>query len=69
MNRYIINRNTDEKGLNEVHTTICSHKPNISNQVDIGFHIDEIESVRYAKSIGWHNADGCKYCCTKAHKG
>lgn len=69
MIQYIINKNTDEKGFNEVHTTKCGYKPYPSNQVDIGLHIDEISAVNYAKSIGWYNADGCKYCCPKAHKG
>ena len=70
MPNYIINKNSDEKGFNEVHNTaICSHLPEIYNQVDLGQHTDENAAVDYAKRIGWRNADGCKYCCPNAHRG
>ena len=69
MLRYIINKNADEKGFNEVHTTSCSHRPNENNQCDLGYHANETAAVLYAKNNGWSNADGCAYCCPKAHRG
>lgn len=69
MANYIINMNKDEKGLNEVHTTTCSHRPNPVNQDNLGYHSNEIEAVEYAKQHGYPNADGCLYCCPLAHHG
>lgn len=65
---YIINKQSDENGYNEVHTTTCGHLPAPLNQVNIGWHTDEIAAVAYAKNQGWTYADGCYYCCPKAHK-
>ena len=69
MPNYIINRQEDEKGLNEVHTTNCNHLPLSNNQVSIGWHADAISAVAYAKQNGWSKADGCYYCCNEAHHG
>ena len=69
MANYIINKNRDEKGLNEVHTTVCPYRPNQANQDNLGYHPDEIAAVDYAKKHGYLNADGCYYCCPKAHHG
>ncbi len=66
---YKINRNADEKGLHEVHTTTCTHEPKPYNVDDLGYHTDGVKAVAYAKSIGWTTADGCKYCCPEAHHG
>lgn len=69
MANYIINKNKDEKGLNEVHTTTCLHLPKMTNWDNLGYHSNEIEAVNYAKRNGYPNADGCKYCCPLAHNG
>lgn len=66
---YIINRNPDSNGRNEVHTTSCGHLPLFKNQVSLGWHSDAVAAVAYAKRLGWKNADGCYYCCEKAHHG
>ncbi len=68
MPNYIINKNKDSNGFNEVHTTSCKYLPDDHNQVQLGYHADEKNAVTYAKSYGWKNADGCYYCCPKAHK-
>lgn len=69
MANYIINKNTDNNGKNEVHNTSCEHLPLLQNQVSLGWHANANAAVTYAKSIGWNNADGCYYCCNEAHKG
>lgn len=71
MDKYIINRNTDINGNNEVHnkTIGCRKMPLSSNQISLGEHRSAQEAVNYAKSIGLVNADGCYYCCNSAHKG
>ena len=68
MNKYIINRNKDNKGYNEVHTTSCPFKPESYNQVELGYFSNAIEAVKHAKLLGY-NADGCFYCCKEAHRG
>lgn len=69
MPNYIINKQVDEKGLNEVHTTDCGHLPLSYNQVDLGWHANAISAVDFAKQRGWSRADGCYYCCNEAHHG
>lgn len=69
MYKYIINSNKDEKGLNEVHKTDCFRLPLLQNRIDLGFFSNEIDAVNHAKSHGWLSADGCWYCCPKAHHG
>lgn len=66
---YIINKNLDENGRNEVHVTTCSHLPLLRNQVSLGWHPNARSAVAYAKQIGWKYADGCYYCCNEAHHG
>lgn len=69
MTYYIINKNEDNKGNNEIHNTSCGHLPLAQNQVSLGWQNDAKSAVSYAKSIGWKNADGCYYCCEEAHHG
>ena len=69
MNYYIINKNTDNNGNNEVHTSECTHLPSIFNQVSLGYFSNGKDAVAYAKKNGYPNADGCYYCANEAHKG
>lgn len=68
MPNYIVNLTKDNKGYNEVHTTDCTHGKKALHTTSIGYHLNEIEAVKSAKNLGY-NADGCYYCCNKAHKG
>lgn len=69
MVHYIINKNKDSKGYNEVHQTTCSHLPETKNQIQLGWFPNATSAVSYAKKNGYPNADGCYYCCTAAHRG
>lgn len=69
MPNYIINRNKDLKGHNEVHTTFCNYLPESENRVSLGYFNNAKDAVKYAKSNGWYSADGCYYCCNEAHTG
>lgn len=69
MPNYIINKNCDEKGRNEIHTTTCNHKPASWNQVSLGWFSCAESALVYAKLQGWKSADGCYYCCEEIHKG
>lgn len=66
---YIINKNSDSKGYNEVHKATCSYLPSASNRVLLGTHATDYAAVRYAKQLGWTNADGCAHCCPTEHHG
>lgn len=66
---YIINKEKTDGRWNEVHTTTCTHKPSYQNQHDLGWHADEIDAVAFAKKNGYPYADGCYYCCERAHHG
>ena len=68
MDIYYINKNNDGKGYNEVHTSNCNYLPEEKNRIYLGVFSDEIQAVNYAKAKGY-NADGCYYCCPKAHRG
>lgn len=41
--------------------------PTATNKKYLGEFSDGIAAVIYAKSIGYSNADGCKFCCPEAH--
>jgi hypothetical protein len=69
MKYYIINKNKDDNGNNEVHTSDCYYKPAKSNQEDLGWFNNEVEAKNYAKQHGWPDADGCYFCCRNAHTG
>lgn len=68
---YIINKNKDANGNNEIHnqTNGCSYMPDIFNQVSLGWCYSDADAVEKAKTMGYSKADGCYYCCHKAHKG
>ncbi len=66
---YIINKEKTDGRCNEVHTTTCTHKPSCQNQHDLGWHADEIDAVAFARRNGYPDADGCYYCCERAHHG
>lgn len=67
--RYTINREKTDGKYNEVHTITCSRLPVVSNRINLGDFNNAIEAVNYAKSIGFHYADGCYYCCREANRG
>lgn len=70
MPNFIINRNTQANGDNEVHNTSagCSFMPSTENQIDLGIHTSCSGAVALAKSK-WSNnrINGCKYCCAPCH--
>lgn len=71
MSKYIINRNVDSRGNNEIHNLnsypSCGHLPKPENQVLLGNFSTDKQALEYAKKNGWKNADGCYYCCKDAH--
>lgn len=69
---YICNKNIDDKGRHEIHTTSCNHLPLEKNRIDAGHHNDckgAIQQMENANPGGKFNFDGCAYCCPLCHKG
>lgn len=69
MTYYVINKNKDTDGHNEVHKTSCAYCPSPINAVGLGYYNNAGDAVKYAKNSGWSAADGCYHCSREAHKG
>ena len=69
MKKYYINiSNLSNPGFdNEVHHQKCHKLPFKENRKYLGEFSNGIQAVRYAKQIGYKNADGCKLCSPEAH--
>lgn len=66
---YINNNQTTNPGFHhEVHTQEHAEKLNIRNKKPLGWFTDEIAAVQAGKRC-FPDADGCKICCPKAHRG
>lgn len=66
---YINNNQTTNPGFHhEVHTQEHAEKLNIRNRTPIGWFADEIAAVQAGKRY-FSDADGCRICCPKAHRG
>ena len=66
---YINNDQTQNPGWHhEVHTEEHAKELGINNKTYLGYFSDEIEAVQAGKRI-YSDADGCKNCCPRAHKG
>ena len=70
MNYYIVNKNpTFNPGYHhEVHTQKHADELGICDRINLGWFSDEIAAVSYAKGY-YTDADGCKTCCPRAHRG
>ena len=67
---FVINQNQQANGDHEVHqkNSGCAHMPNVSNQIDLGYHADCKGAVLEAKRR-WpsQRINGCYYCCKPCH--
>ncbi len=70
MNHYIVNRNaTLNPGYHhEVHTKEHADRLGVRDRIDLGWFTNEIGAVANAKRY-YSDADGCKTCCPRAHRG
>lgn len=71
---YIVNRNAQPNGDNEVHqfpSSLCSSPryPSLQNQVPLGWHSSCFGAVSQAKSLRYARANGCYYCANACHTG
>ena len=71
MATYIVNKNPDNNGFNEIHRkNNCNHLPNPENQITIGDFSSCSAALAHAKQTWRENKfDGCAYCCPECHTG
>lgn len=71
MPNYICNKNADEKGRHEVHTTSCPYLPLPDNCISIGWKSNCLEAIQqmYEWNSTGYRFDGCFWCCNPCHKG
>lgn len=70
MPTYIYNKRVDEHGNHEVHSDLCTHKPDLANRENIGWFSNCADAISAIKlRTGKFNFDGCRYCCEECHKG
>lgn len=70
MARFVLNRNQQPNGDNEVHnaTTGCIWMPEPQSQINLGEYSTCHGAVVYAKSMyGNARINGCAYCCPACH--
>ena len=71
MTRYIVTKNSDNKGIYEIHKKHeCDHLPNPENQIKLGDYstcFKALSDVR--RTYTDRTFIGCKYCCPECHKG
>ncbi|HCG39940.1 MAG TPA: hypothetical protein DEW09_12875 [Pseudomonas sp.] len=65
MDYYCININKDEHGDNEVHRETCDWAP--SERTELGRHENCASAVKFAKGVGFKDANGCIHCCRECH--
>lgn len=69
MKYYINNNQTSNPGFHhEVHTQDHAEKLNIRDKRLLGDFTNEIIAVQVGK-LYYPDADGCKICCPRAHRG
>lgn len=66
MSRYYVNKNAQNNGDHEVHTTGCSYMPKEENKISLGICQNYQEAVRKAKDH-YSQSNGCYYCCNACH--
>ena len=73
MPSYIINRNAQPNGDNEVHVTPQQHGnctyPAPNNQEPLGYHATCHGAVVAANARGYARANGCYWCARECHTG
>lgn len=70
MAHYYFNKNTDDKGRHEVHTSDCSYLPSEANREYIGNYLNCSEAIKAAKIRNiFKDFDGCYWCSKPCHRG
>ena len=64
---YYVNKNEQDNGDHEVHTSECSFLPEKENRIYLGNFDSCKEAVKEAKDY-YDDVDGCYFCCNECHK-
>jgi hypothetical protein len=63
---YHVNKNAQSNGDHEVHISTCTHAPDTSNRLQLGWHSSCHSAVIEAKKT-YSQSNGCYYCCNACH--
>jgi hypothetical protein len=66
MASYYVNKNAQDNGDHEVHTSVCSFLPEIANRLYLGEFSNCQDAVREAAKY-YNDVDGCYYCAYACH--
>ena len=66
MARYYVNKNEQQNGDHEVHTTGCSWLPQVENRIYLGEFSYCAPAVTEARKY-YTQVDGCKHCSLACH--
>jgi len=66
MASYYVNKNAQDNGDHEVHTTGCSYMPNPANRIYLGDYTSCQPAVQEAKKH-YSQVNGCYYCSNPCH--
>ena len=68
MAQYYVNKQEQDNGDHEVHTSDCSWLPNAENRIYLGEFISCHGAVEKAKEY-FPQSNGCKHCSSECHTG
>ena len=63
---YYVNKNAQQTGEHEVHTSSCSYLPSEGNRIFLGYFDSCAAAVKEAKKY-YTQVDGCYHCCRPCH--
>ena len=66
MANYYVNINAQLNGDHEVHTTGCTHPPELGSRKQLGDHPNCQSAVKDAKQF-YNQVNGCFYCSLACH--
>ena len=69
MSKYYVNRNVQDNGDHEVHTTGCNWMPDPENRIYLGDFTSCGPAVAEAKREHYSQSNGCYYCSRPCHTG
>jgi len=66
MSKYYVNKNAQDNGDHEVHTTGCNFLPDVSNRIYLGEFTACQSAVAKAKGH-YDQVNGCYFCSRECH--
>ena len=66
MDKYYVNKNAQNNGDHEIHTSHCRFLPKDENRIYLGYYTNCQPAVEKARDY-YDNVDGCAYCSSRCH--